>query len=486
MPTFVSPLLLTGGLLIGVPILLHLVMRERPRPYVFPALRFLRQRREANRRRLRLRHWLLLLLRCAAIALFALAVARPVFQSAGFLSGGRAPVAAAVVIDTRPRMLYRHRNQTRLEAAQQLARQILQELPTDSDLVVLDSSSGRSRFDVDRGAAAGRVDQLQVTYAGQDLLDTLDSALAVLRPSDKQHKEVFILTDMAASDWQQPQQITAWRQRVEENPELGIYLVDVGVQEIENFALGDLTLSQEVLSENGMLRIETQATTDGSDGQRTVQLFLEGEDGKPQKKGQQTVDCRAGEMQSVEFKAALGQLGPHQGYVRFARSDNLSVDDVRYFTVSVQPPWNLLVVAPQPADRNARLLTGALAPVTLRRRGEAQFEFDIVDQEEFAQRRLRAYDAVWLLDPKPLSVEVWNRLTSFVSGGGGLAITLGGRAGLTGEQFNASASLELLPAELKRQWKNYDLYLAPDRLEHAVLYRFKSREGDIPWALNPV
>ncbi|NIL96404.1 MAG: hypothetical protein GTO53_05625 [Planctomycetales bacterium] len=486
MPTFVSPWLLTGGLLIGIPIVLHLVMRERPRPQVFPGLRFLRARREANRRRLRLRHLLLLLLRCAAIALLALAVARPIFRSTGLMSGGRAPVAAAVVIDTRPRMLYRHRNQTRLEAAQQLARQILQELPTDSELVVLDSSSARSRFDVDRGAAAGRIDQMQITFAGQGLLELLDSALRVLRPSDKEYKEVFVLTDMAESDWQQPQQIAAWRQRVAENPEIGVYLVDVGVQPIENFALADLTLSQEVLSENGLLQIETQATTDGRQGQRTVQLYLEGEDGQLQKKGEQTVVCRGGELQSVEFKAALVGLGPHQGLVRFARSDNLTADDVRYFTVSVQPPWNLLVVAPPPALRNARLLTGALAPRTLRRRGTAQYEFEIIDQEQLSQQRLRGYDAIWLLDPRPLRVEVWNRLTSFVSQGGGLAITLGGRAGLTGQQFNASASLELLPAELKKQWKNYDVYLAPDRLEHPVLYHFKSREGDIPWALNPV
>ncbi len=486
MPTFVSPWLLAGGLLIGIPIVLHLVMRQRPRPHVFPALRFLRPRREANRRRLRLRHWLLLLLRCAAILLLALAVARPVFHSAGLLSGGRGPVAAAVVIDTRPRMLYRHRNQTRLEVAQQLGREILRELPRDSDLVVLDSASGRTRFDVDRGAAAGRIDQLQVTLAGQDLLDTLDNALGVVKSSDKQHQEVFVLTDLAAADWQSPRQLAAWRGRAEENPQLGIYLIDVGTDQIENFAVGDLTLSQETVSENGLLRIETTVTTDGREGQRTVQLYLEGEDGQPQKKGEQTVLCRAGEWQPVEFKTTLARPGTQQGYVRFARSDNLSVDDVRYFTVRVQPPWKLLVVAPAPAQQTARLLTGALAPLTLRRRGTAPYEVEVVDKQEFAARRLTAVDAVWLLDPQPLSAEVWNRLAGFVASGGGLAITLGGRAGMSGREFNAAASLELLPAELKRQWKNDDLYLAPDSLEHPVLQGLKSREGDIPWALNPV
>src|SRR5687767_15869430 len=74
---FVNFSLLAGGLLMALPVLLHLVMRQRPKQLVFPALRFIQQRKEANRRQLQLKHWLLLGLRCAAVLLAALALARP-------------------------------------------------------------------------------------------------------------------------------------------------------------------------------------------------------------------------------------------------------------------------------------------------------------------------------------------------------------------------------------------------------------------------
>ena len=45
--------LLLGGLLIAVPIVLHFVMRQQPKLLVFPAIRFLKRRRETNRRTLR-------------------------------------------------------------------------------------------------------------------------------------------------------------------------------------------------------------------------------------------------------------------------------------------------------------------------------------------------------------------------------------------------------------------------------------------------
>ena len=139
----------------AIPIVLHLAMRERPRKLEFPALRFLQIRRESNRRRLKLRHLFLLLLRCLVIVLLAFAVARPVFYSSGFFSAGSAPVAAAITFDTRPRMDYLRQNKTRLEVARGVGLEVIEQLPKGSQLVVLDSTGPRSQFDRDRGASIG-------------------------------------------------------------------------------------------------------------------------------------------------------------------------------------------------------------------------------------------------------------------------------------------------------------------------------------------
>src|SRR3954454_23625595 len=93
---FVNLSLLAGGLLITIPVVLHLIMRQKPKVFVFPAVRFIQQRRLANQRRLQLRHWLLLALRCAAIGLLALALARPSVASGALSSGIAAGCLAAL------------------------------------------------------------------------------------------------------------------------------------------------------------------------------------------------------------------------------------------------------------------------------------------------------------------------------------------------------------------------------------------------------
>lgn len=75
--SFLHPAILAAGLLaIAIPIIIHFIRRRR-RPIEWAAMRFLQDALRKRRRRLRLEQLLLLLTRCAIVALLALAIARP-------------------------------------------------------------------------------------------------------------------------------------------------------------------------------------------------------------------------------------------------------------------------------------------------------------------------------------------------------------------------------------------------------------------------
>src|SRR5690349_11182628 len=85
--TFLTPLFLAGFAAIAIPVLVHLIQREKKRVVQFPSLMFVRRIPYQSVRRRRIRHWFLLALRTAAIALIVLAFARPFVK--------RNPIAAA-------------------------------------------------------------------------------------------------------------------------------------------------------------------------------------------------------------------------------------------------------------------------------------------------------------------------------------------------------------------------------------------------------
>ncbi len=82
--TWMHPYLLYGLGLAVIPVILHFLLRPRPKRLVFPALELVRRLRKQNVRRLRLRHIWLLLLRILFVVLLVLALARPSLPAADY------------------------------------------------------------------------------------------------------------------------------------------------------------------------------------------------------------------------------------------------------------------------------------------------------------------------------------------------------------------------------------------------------------------
>ncbi len=486
--TFLTPLMLAGAVLIAAPIILHLVMRQQPKHLFFPALRFIQLRNDANKRRLKLRHILLLLLRCGAIVFLALAMSRPTVQSAGFLGDQEAPIAAALVFDTSPRLQYRNQNQTRLEVAQDVATRVMTQLPPESEVAVIDSHTANPAFSIDAAVAKQKVARLTPTATSRPLPEICEEAIRLVSENPKARKEVYVFTDLSRAAWSS-ESSARLRSKLAEKKEVACYVIDVGVDAPRDLSLGNLQLSAESLAKNTPLRLETDLQTIGGGSDQSVMLDVIDAAGQPQRRAQTTVKATPDASQSVDFQIAGLELGTHQGVVRILGEDSLPADNVRYFTVNVRSPWKVLVAASKPADRRAVFLTEAIAPTPFRRNGQARFECDVVSFDDLATKPLDDYAAVCLLDPPPLVDNVWQSLTSYVDHGGGLAVWLGRNAQPKArpvDDFNTWAALQIMPGKLVRQWHRQDAFLAPQDYQHPLLAIFRSINSGVPWADFPV
>lgn len=553
---FLNISLLLGGAFVAIPVVLHLIMRQKPRHLIFPALRFVKERREANSRRLNLRHWLLLALRCAALGLPVLALARPSVASAvwgNYLALGliglalmaailftivaltrklsrylilglacvavalgvalliagyraafsgkpvlgdqEAPVAAVLVIDTSPRMEYRHDNQRRLELAQETAAWLIKQFPADSEVAIVDSRPGAAAFAIDRSAAEKSVQRLRPTGTPRPLTDVLISALGLARQNPRPRKEVYVLSDLTAAAWKanQPGDV---QKALSEHQDVQLYIIDVGVDKPRNFALGDLRLSSQILPEKGELIVETEVQASGQGGERTVEILLEDpdptlpiiRDGTPlfppsRRRGIQTVQLEPGSGQKVKFNLRGLALSTHQGMVRLVGEDGLGIDDVRYFAVEVQPDWPVLIVSPPGVSvENQAYALEVRDPANKKPRSSCK----VVEQSNLASVDFSNYRAVCLLDPAPLPADTWEKLLAYAERGGGVAIVLGHNAQPVAG-FQEGAALKVLGGKLTRQTRSSgDLYLAPVSYDHSVLTEFRSIEANVPWDHFPI
>src|SRR5262245_41019124 len=111
-------ILATGTLLVAAPIIIHLLNRRRFKVVDWAAMDFLLEADRRNRRRVRLENLIVLLLRCLAVLLLGLLLARP-FDSSGLLAKltGAQKIEHIFVVDDSVSMQALVKNESAMEEA---------------------------------------------------------------------------------------------------------------------------------------------------------------------------------------------------------------------------------------------------------------------------------------------------------------------------------------------------------------------------------
>ncbi|MDZ4659782.1 MAG: BatA and WFA domain-containing protein [Bythopirellula sp.] len=483
---FLTPALLAGIGLIAVPIILHLVMRRQPKQFSFPALQFVKQRQDANRRKLNFRHLLLLALRCLLIAGIAFALARPTLRGSGLRGKEGAPLAVALVFDNSLRMQYIERNETRLISATTMAESLVEKLPDDTEIAVIDLSRATSSFAADKGTAEMRIRGLAAESHPRSLAEAVRNAIDLVAEQEDRRQEVFVFSDLSADSFNE-ESLAAIKESLEASPDVRIYVVDVGSDEPRNLSLAPVTMRTSSLRTGESLNLTVDLQSVGYAEQPLVEIFLEDATGKLVKRGQRIVELNAEGTGQTEFTLGDLPLGTHQGAVQLAASDPLEFDNRRYFTVEVRPAAKVLLlggsVDGESGASDALFLKEALSPSLMGPNAPQRFETTVARFADAAKLNLSDFEAVCLLDPPPLSDEVWNKLADYARKGGGVGMFLGHRAVPSG--FNTEPPQQLLPGTLKLRSRQ-ETWFRPQQLDHPALVGLRNYAEEIPWQIYPV
>lgn len=186
------------------PVLIHLLNRRRYRIVDWAAMEFLLQALQRQKRRLRLRDLLLLLLRTAAVLLFGLALARPFFTSSGSGFDASSPRHLILLLDNSLSMGYRPVDQTLLDEARQQAGELIDALPDGSQVTI----AGVCGTEYQRQGPLRRKEDARELLAGIRLVDgtarveeavaAASSAIGAAAPLPDQ---IVYFTDMQDRNW---------------------------------------------------------------------------------------------------------------------------------------------------------------------------------------------------------------------------------------------------------------------------------------------
>jgi hypothetical protein len=423
----------------ALPIIIHLLSRQKPRVVRFPAVRFIRLGQRKSFHRTRLRHLLLLLLRMALIALFALLIARPVLHRGSARAQAAGPEgtpAAVLVLDDSLSMSYRAGDSTWFDAARNRALELADGLPAGMPVAVLTTSHPRGKLLPDAGAVRNRIAGLRGGTRAAPCWSALQKAAEMLGHQGASRRDVVVFTDMTQSAWAGHE-----RRTVNLSASVNVHLVDCAPEGGANGAVLELRHEGEPAVLGAVLRVEARALASGGPMRRTVQFEFDG-----RALERHDVELEPGQEAAFTFRALLSESGHHWGRVAFLNPDSLPQDDARTFTVDVVPEVGVLCVEDDPSaglESPSYFLRLALDP--WEEQGRGIFRVERASPAELEDLPLGPLDVVVLVGAGDMTEAAWERLDAFVSGGGGLLAFLGPE---TADAYATRPARAVLPVQV--------------------------------------
>jgi Aerotolerance regulator N-terminal/von Willebrand factor type A domain len=454
---FVAPLVLVGLGALAIPVLIHLIQRERKRVVEFPSLMFLRRIPYQSVRRRRIRDWFLLLMRLTALALIVLAFARPFFKRSDLAAAAQSGAREAVIlVDTSYSMEYGDRWQKAKTAATDAIRGL--GAGDRASLVFFSSGaevavrSGADRGRLEAGLAAGATGPGATRFA-----PALKLASSLLGESALPRREIILISDFQRRGWEQ----TPGRDDVKLPERTTLTPVSVAAGETSNLSATPVSLQRTRFENHDRVVVTAGVVNHGKTPVKGVTLALEIDGNAVQSL---PADVAPGGSSSVTFGPVTVASRNMRGTVRLP-DDALKRDNVFHFVVSPTEPVQALVIN-RSGERESLYISRALAI------GESpRIEITTRTPANVSDADLRLASVVVVNDIQ-VPDDLAGRLSRFVAAGGGLFIAAGPNAtwpasaadtvpGLPGDPVDRTMTTPSRVGGLEYSHPVFELFRAP-------------------------
>ncbi len=317
------------------PILIHLLNRRRTRTVSWAAMHLLREALAQQQRRLRLRDWLLLLLRTVAILLFAAGLARPFFSSGYQGDDNHSAIHAILIIDNSLSMSYLAVDGPLLDQAKARCLSFIRKLPPGSAVNLIPACGNEiplrpdpyTRVDEMRSALG----EIQIADQSVHLRDIINRAQQACQIDNQLSKRIVFFTDQQKLHWTDTEDLF--------DEVASLQIVDVTPSSWENTWVSGLRIQDGLADTSTPTTILVRLEHHGPEPRQNipVTLWVEGKE-----VATKTITLRGKQdLRELTFEYTFSDFAPNPGIPLYVPvkvtlpPDRLNADNERVLAVPV-------------------------------------------------------------------------------------------------------------------------------------------------------
>lgn len=452
--TFLNGLLAFGAAAFTIPLLIHLLHRNRVVTVDWGAMHLLQFSRNVNAKRVQWQQLLLLFLRCLLPILLALAMSRPLFQS-WLATTGPAPISIAILIDDSMSMFARDNTgqvnkdldetnllagrTTRFAKACSAAIEILGGLPAGSNAAVLLSGTKPETIDGQvPDELAIQLEQLinRTVPAGElDLENSLRLALDWLAKSQHPRRQMVVVSDYQTNDWSKLSKESTFElveliKKQDVVPEFAmVNIAPTRDEKQSNLSIDSILSSPSTVASGQECIVNTTIGNHGDQDYSNVPIAVYANDIEIDR---QHISLPANTTALVRSRWAPKHLGDQLLRSQILRDDWLAADNTSSSVLVVKEPMQILLVdgdrKKEPMQSETDFLRLALSPFSILHGEKGDMVITkSVQPQELSELLLKAARVVCLCNVAEVPEPQQRWLRDFVNEGNGLIVFLGDR-----------------------------------------------------------
>ncbi|MGE5411542.1 MAG: BatA domain-containing protein [Clostridiales bacterium] len=348
--TFLNPAVLIGLIATAIPVLLHLLNLRKLKRIEFSTLTFLKELQKNKIRKVKLKQWLLLAIRCLIILLVVGSFARPALQ--GISIGGAtssAKTTAVFIIDNTFSMSILNEKGSNFNRAKQVIKSLCNELQQGDEVALIpiaDASNSEIKVTTNFQDFKKKLNDLDISSQTGTMNNALVKAAELLGNSKNFNKEIYLLTDFQKNGLIEANQSPSNLSELL-NDKVKLYSFDFSGKDIFNLGIGKLELNNQILQKDRPISFTAQITNYSktqSANNSVVSLFINGE-----RSAQQSVSLQPGETKKVVFETILKSAGLIDATAEL-EDDDLLQDNKRSLNFLIPEKISVVLFAENESD----------------------------------------------------------------------------------------------------------------------------------------
>ena len=359
--SFLQPWMLAALPLIALPIVIHLINRRRFQTMRWAAMIFLLAANRMSRGFARIRQWLILAMRTAAVAGLVFMLARPLSSGWLGLAAGSATDTTLILLDRSPSMWQRRAGDgaTKLQAGRRQLADALAKLHANHWILI--ESAGSAPIELTSPADLLISPATEPAAGSADLPELLRAAYDYVKQNQTGRTDVWICSDLRRHDWDNESgRWGALRESFQQLP-----------QQVRFFLLAD----PDTASDNVALRVEKVRRRENEGGAVLhLSLRLVREDSVAESRdlsiafdigGARSVlpvTMHGSELELTDHSIPLDSRA-QQGWGRVSIPADANLgDNEYYFVYGAEPVRRTVLVSDEPSPDRAIELAAAITP----------------------------------------------------------------------------------------------------------------------------